>query len=183
MKLKQYIARHVGQWLGWKAEDHFPDIKECVVAVAPHTSNWDFFYGKLLGLAVGRKTHFLIKSDWFFFPMNHFFKWIGGIPVNRKKKNGSMTDRIAELFRKKHNLCIGITPEGTRKPNPDWKKGFYYIAKKANVPILLTYIDYKKKIACIAEKFVPSNDEAADMLYIKNFFRNVTARKPANFAI
>ena len=94
-----------------------------------------------------------------------------------------MTDRVAQYFKEKKKLSLGITPEGTRKPNPDWKKGFYYIAKKANVPILLSYIDYAKKKASIAEIFVPTDDEAADMQYIKNFFSNVTGKIPANFAI
>ncbi|MBO7233329.1 MAG: 1-acyl-sn-glycerol-3-phosphate acyltransferase [Bacteroidales bacterium] len=183
MKLKQRLAIGLSKLLGWKFEDKFPDIQKCVIAVAPHTSNWDFFYGKLSSLAVGRKTHFLIKSDWFFFPMNYFFKWVGGIPVYRNKKNNSMTDRVAQYFKDKKKLSLGITPEGTRKANPDWKKGFYYIAKKANVPILLSYIDYAKKKASIAEIFVPTDDEAADLQYIKNFFKNITGKVPANFAI
>ncbi len=183
MTLKQRMAVGLGKLLGWKFADNCPEDKRCIVAVAPHTSNWDFFYGKLAALSIGRKTHFLIKSDWFFFPMNYFFKWIGGIPVYRNKKNGSMTDKVAALFKDKQELCIGITPEGTRKANPDWKKGFYYIAKKANVPILLTYIDYAKKKACIAEKFIPTDNEAADFEYIKNFFKNITAKFPAKFAI
>lgn len=183
MKLKQRIAKGLIKLLGWKSEDKFPEIKHCVVAVAPHTSNWDFVYGKLTSMAVGRKSHFLIKSDWFFFPMNYFFKWVGGIPVYRKKKNNSMTDKVAQYFKEKKELCLAITPEGTRKANPDWKKGFYYIAKKANVPILLSYIDYAKKKACIAEKFIPTGDEVADIQYIKNFFKSISGKIPANFAI
>ena len=94
-----------------------------------------------------------------------------------------MTDKVAQYFKEKKELCLAFTPEGTRKANPDWKKGFYYIAKKANVPILLSYIDYAKKKACIAEKFIPTGDEVADIQYIKNFFKNISGKIPANFAI
>lgn len=94
-----------------------------------------------------------------------------------------MTDILAELFRQKRHLHLAITPEGTRKRNPDWKLGFYYIAKKAGVPILIVALDYKVKEVKILDLFTPTSDEAADITAIKNKYRGITGLHPDKFAI
>lgn len=181
MTFKQSFYRFICRCLGWQAEDLYPEVKRCIIVLAPHTSNWDFIMGKLTAGSVGRKGMFLIKSDWFFFPLNLFFKAIGGIPVYRNKRNAHMTDAVADLFSQREELCIAITPEGTRKANPHWKKGFYYIAQKAQVPILLCQLDYEKKYGGITELFYPSGDEEADLRHIKDYFKNVQGKHPENF--
>lgn len=183
MTLRQKTARFFLKCLGWKVLDLAPKYKKCVLVIAPHTSNWDFFYGKLGGDALQRNGKFLIKDDWFFFPMNLFFKAVGGIPVNRKNKNAHMTDVISDMLKGMDDLCIAITPEGTRKPVSHWKRGFYYIAKKANVPIILAKLDYGKKLITIGQVIFPGEDEEADMLAIKNYYRGVRGKIPKNFML
>ena len=106
---------------------------------------------------------------------------LGGIPVYRDKKMGS-TDRLAALAMESKEFHLCITPEGTRKPNSEWKRGFYYIALKAKLPILLYGVDYKeKKIEC-TKTIVPNGDVEGQMAEIKDYFKRFVAKKPENFA-
>ena len=112
------------------------DLPKCIVCVAPHTSNWDFIVGKLFYTSIGCNAGFLIKKEWFFFPFNLLFNWQGGVPVDRGKRT-SVTDQMVERFKTSERFQLAVTPEGTRKRAKDWKKGFYFIALKANVPIVV----------------------------------------------
>ncbi len=178
------MKKALSNWLlrvsGWKKGDIGENVPKCVICVAPHTSNWDFVIGKLFYVSIGRKASFLIKKEWFFFPFNLLLGSMGGIPVDRKK-NKSVTDQMAEEFNKRHTFHLAITPEGTRKMATEWKRGFYYIALKANVPILLAYIDYKKKEVGVKTLFYPTGDVDADINTIRSYYQGVTARHPANF--
>ena len=106
-------------------------------------------------------------------------KLLGGIPIDRSKKN-NVTDIIAEEFNKRDSLIIGLTPEGTRSLNYEWKKGFYYIAQKANVPIVLAYIDFKKKKVGYNKLLIPTNYED-DIIMIKKYYSNINAKYPEKF--
>ncbi len=180
--IRQKLANLILRVAGWKVVVTQPNIDKCILCVAPHTSNWDFVMGKLCYTAVGRDSSFLIKNTWFFFPFDIFFKWIGGVPVDRSKRS-NLTDKMAELFASKDKFQLAITPEGTRKRNPNWKKGFYQIAVKANVPIMLLYLDYGKKEAGITGLFYPTGNEDADIKEIKRFYKDVQACIPENFTV
>jgi 1-acyl-sn-glycerol-3-phosphate acyltransferase len=175
-KLSQWILRMAG----WKVVLTTEEPPKSVICVAPHTSNWDFIVGKLSYWAVNRKTSFLIKKSWFIFPFGQMFSAMGGIPVDRSKKT-SVTDQMAEEFKKREIFHLGITPEGTRALRQRWKMGFYHIALKANVPIELAYMDYKKKEMGIKEVFMPTGDEKADMDHIREYYKDMNARFPEKF--
>lgn len=179
MNLSKFILNKI---LGWKVVNIQPDVPKCVIIVAPHTSNWDFVIGKLAYSSIGRTANFLIKKEWFVFPFNLFFKSIGGIPVARNKNN-SMTKVLAKEFEKHDKLQLAITPEGTRKPVKEWKKGFYFIALKAQVPILLIGLDYAKKEAIMLDLFYPSGDYEADLIKIKSYYKDIKGRHPENFIL
>ena len=168
--------------LGWKTNVTVPNYDKCVICAAPHTTNWDIFIGKLFYGAIGRKTSFMMKKEWFFFPLGVIFKAVGGIPVYRGKRN-SLVDQMAERFAASQKFNLAITPEGTRKANPHWKKGFYYIALKAQVPILLIGIDYEKKTITATKEIIPSGDIDKDIQEIKLYFKDFKGKKPENFAI
>lgn len=181
MKIKQAIYRFIYcKILGWKAVFTVPDYDKCVVCAAPHTSNLDLFIGKLFYGATGHKTSFMMKKEWFFFPVGLIFKAVGGIPVDRGKKT-SLVDQMAAVFQNKKKFHLAITPEGTRKPNKHWKKGFYYIAQKANVPIVLIGIDYEKKTITAGKAIFPSGDIDEDMKEIKLYYKDFKGRHPENF--
>ena len=168
--------------MGWKVIDPFPVIPKCVLVVAPHTSNWDFIVGKLAYNSLGRQANFLIKDEWFFFPFNIFFNKIGGIPVNRDR-NESLTTKLADAFEEREWMHLGITPEGTRKPAKEWKMGFYLIAMKANVPILLIGLDYGKKEIRVLDVYYPTGDYNKDIVEIKEYYKDIKAKKPENFIL
>ena len=149
--------------LGWKTNVTVPDYDKCVICAAPHTSNWDLFIGKL-----------------FFFPLGLIFKAVGGIPVNRGRKS-SLVDQMTEKFANSKHFHLAITPEGTRKANPNWKKGFYYIALKAQVPIMLIGIDYPSKTISSTKAVMPTGDIEKDMREIKLYFKNFKGKNPENF--
>lgn len=181
MKQKLYSFIYY-KLLGWKTNVTVPNYAKCVICAAPHTTNWDLFIGKLFYGAIGRKTSFMMKKEWFFFPLGILFKAIGGIPVNRGKK-ASLVDQMAQRFSNSSYFNLAITPEGTRKANPNWKKGFYYIALKAQVPILLIGIDYEKKTITATRELMPSGDIEKDLKEIKLYFKDFKGKKPENFAI
>lgn len=177
--LSKFIITKV---MGWKVIDPFPVIPKCVLAIAPHTSNWDFIVGKLAYNSLDRKANFLIKAEWFFFPFNIIFSRMGGIPVKRGR-NDSLTNKLAEVFKTRDWMHLAITPEGTRKPVKEWKKGFYFIALNANVPILPIALDYGKKEAKVLDVFYPTGNYEEDIVKIKNCFKDIKAKKPENFIL
>lgn len=181
MQLSKKISQFILNLFGWKVVNTFPYVPKCVIAVAPHTSNWDFIIGKLAYTALGRNARFLIKKEWFVFPFNLFFGSIGGIPVDRNK-NQSLTDTLAKEFEKRERFHLAITPEGTRKRVKNWKKGFYFIAHKAGVPILLIALDFGKKVASVLDIFHPTGNVDEDMRAIRAKYKDIQGRHPENFA-
>ena len=180
--MKKRLFRAILRAAGWRVEVSTPDYPRCVICVAPHTSNWDFILGELAYGAIGRYAGFLMKKTWFFFPLNLLLRAMGGVPVERTAAS-SLTDVLADRFAHSPRLAIAVTPEGTRKANPDWKRGFYYIALKAQVPIVLAYIDYKEKCIGMTRSLFPSGDIEKDMAEIKDYYRHRHARYPRNFAL
>lgn len=171
------------RWLerrGWTLERGVPLPDKAVVCIAPHTSNWDFVYGMLFKKALRLKISFLMKKEWFAFPLGGFMRGLGGIPVDRAK-HALLTDAIADEFARHGKFYLAVTPEGTRSYNSQWKRGFYFIAQKAQVPIALGYIDYARKRMGIGRVFVPTGDVEADMAAIKDFYRTVGAKYPEKF--
>lgn len=168
--------------MGWTknvSEDH---PEKFIICLAPHTSNWDFMLGQLYMRAEGMKINFLMKKEWFFWPLGPIFKSLGGIPVYRQKKT-SMTDAMAETAKKAEQFRLCITPEGTRSKTAEWKKGFYFIALKAGLPILLYGVDYEKKLISCKKTVIPIGDVETDMRDIKLYFKDFKGKKPENFTI
>ena len=177
--MKNLISKKLLSLFKWELDTSIELPKKCVVCIAPHTSNWDFIVGILFKYATNLQASFFMKKEWFRFPLSIIMKSLGGIPIDRSKKN-NITDIIAEEFNKRDSLIIGLTPEGTRSLNYEWKKGFYYIAQKANVPIVLAYIDFKKKKVGYNKLLIPTNYED-DIIMIKKYYSNINAKYPEKF--
>lgn len=166
----------------WTVNVTQPMPAKFVACMAPHTSNWDFVIGILYSRAEGIRMNFLMKHEWFVGPLDKFFHRLGGIPVWREKHT-SMTDVLAEEAANAASFRLCVTPEGTRKRNPDWKRGFYYIALKAHIPILLFGLDYKKRVVQCTKTVIPSGDYDSDIRIIKDYYKDFVARHPENFTI
>lgn len=162
---------------GWRVEGRLPDVNKMVVIVAPHTSNWDF--PVLLGVAFALriKARWLGKDSLFRRPFGALFKWMGGIPVNRSAPQ-NLVSQAVEMFRGSENLILAIPPEGTRSKVSHWKTGFYYIALGAETPIVMGFMDYKRKVSGLGPTFHLTGDIEADMEIIRSFYVNVTAKYP-----
>ncbi|MDD3077841.1 MAG: lysophospholipid acyltransferase family protein [Paludibacter sp.] len=176
----QKFSKFILKLFGWKTIVSAPEPSKSVICVAPHTSNWDFPIGKLTYWSLGRDASFLIKKSWFKFPLNIFFKSMGGVPVDRSKRN-SVTQQMVEEFNKRDKFQLAITPEGTRSLNHKWKMGFYHIAVQAEVPIQIAYIDYSKKEMGIKTIFEPTGNEENDLKQIQSFYKGIKGKFPERF--
>jgi 1-acyl-sn-glycerol-3-phosphate acyltransferase len=169
-------------WLsGWKIAQKPPaDLKKCVLLAAPHTSNFDFVYGRLGATILGMNTRFLIKKEVFKGPIGWLTRQAGGIPVDRRKNN-NILEVVSDLFKNNDSFYLMITPEGTRKLVKKWRKGFYAIAMEANVPIGCVYLDYRKREVGFGMLLHPSGDFEKDLAKIQDFYRDKSARHPDRF--
>lgn len=165
---------------GWRLIRPTDNPPKSVICVAPHTSNYDFILGKLYYSAIGRRANFLMKKDWFIFPLGLVMKAMGGIPVDRSQRF-SLVDRLAESINARSRVTLAITPEGTRRATDRWKTGFYRIALATGIPIQLAVIDYKKRELGIFETFWPTGNEERDLHYIRSRYSKEQARFPENF--
>lgn len=178
------ISRFLLKFFGWKANVTVPFRDKCIICVAPHTSNWDFILGELYYASQGRKAGFLMKKEWFFWPLGGIFRRMGGIPVARSKKT-SLTEQLAETAQRSDYFNLAVTPEGTRSLATTWKRGFYFIALKAGIPIHLYAIDGKNKTIECTREFFPTGDVEADMKEIMAYYKLYEGRAiyPEKFAV
>ncbi len=168
--------------MGWTVEVNQPTPNKCIICVAPHTSNWDFIIGKLYYTSIGLTSNFLMKKEWFVWPLGNLFRKIGGISVERSKHT-SLTDALAQKANEANSFSLAVTPEGTRSLVKQWKRGFYYIALKAKLPILLYAIDYANKRIVCTQTLTPSGNVDADMRIIMNYYSQFQGKHPEKFAI
>lgn len=180
--MSNFYHRLLFKRMGWSEQVTIPHRDKCIICVAPHTSNWDFIIGQLYYRSLGRTAGFLMKKEWFFWPLGILFRKMGGIPVYRSKKT-SMTDTLAERIKEMERFELAVTPEGTRSKVTTWKRGFYFIALKAGIPIQLYDLDYKHKAIRCTKELMPTGDVEADMREIMEYYKNSNAKYPEKFAI
>lgn len=171
------LARIIMWSLGWRVKGKLPDLPKFVLIGAPHTSNWDFvlFLGLIFHLRAN--VHFMGKAELFRFPIGWFFRYCGGVPVDRKKSTG-LVEQMVKVYNDSEKFILTIAPEGTRHHVVEWKRGFYHIAKGAGVPIVMAVVDGKNKEVRVGQVFQPTDDLEADMTAIQGYFTGVTGINP-----
>ena len=162
---------------GWQVKGAFPNIPKFVAAVAPHTSNWDFFIALAVKLACDLEVKFLGKHTIFFWPFSVFLEKWGGIAVNRSSAHDVVV-QIADKFAHHEQLILGIAPEGTRKYQPEWKSGFLRIAYAADVPIVPMAIDFSTKTFIVMPAITLTGELDVDLTQIKSCFNKEMAKYP-----
>lgn len=176
-----FFSRVILRMFGWEAVNMLKITPgNCVIIVAPHTSYWDFIIGRLSLSACKLNGKFLIKKEMSKFPFKLLFKISGGIPVDREH-GSSAVKHVVDIFKNYKDLCIIITPEGSRKYTTNWKKGYYFIAMAAKIPIVLSYLDYSEKKCCLSELLYPSGNYEEDFKIIEQFYRGRVAKFPNDF--
>jgi len=165
---------------GWRREGRIPDIPKYVVIAAPHTSNWDFPITLAMLFAFKLKVYWMGKHTLFRRPFRAFFRFLGGIPVDRSRST-NVVEQSVQAFGERVELAMMISPEGTRGNVSYWKTGFYHIASRAGVPIVLGFLDYARKRGGFGHVMEPTGDTDADMETIRVFYAGVTGRHPEKF--
>jgi 1-acyl-sn-glycerol-3-phosphate acyltransferase len=178
--MRHWLAKTLLTLFGWRVEGRMPDAPKCVLIVAPHTSNWDFPVMLALAVALRIKATWMGKHTLFRPPYGWIMRRLGGLPIDRTARN-NVVEQAVEWFRTRDRLVLAILPEGTRKRTPYWKSGFYHIAKGANVPIVLGYADFKRKVGGIGGVIMPSGDAEADMAMIRDFYTGMVGKRPEQF--
>ena len=167
---------------GWKIIGKFPDVKKSITIFAPHTAHIDAIHGKLGFTELGIKYLFLSKKELFFFPMNIVMKKFGSIAV-RGVANKNAIYQVIDILNDADELHVVISPEGWIKKVTKWNKGFYYMALKAKVPIVVTYLDYKKKELGIKGVIYNVQDFKSVMKQINNMYKGVSGKRPEQFVL
>ena len=162
---------------GWRLVGEPPKLKKYVAIAAPHTSGWDLIYGLGAKFIWDIKAKFFGKQELFFFPLGNILRSVGGLPVDRFSKHG-VVEIAVEKFNTHDEFILAMAPEGTRDYAPVWRKGFYYIALQAQVPIALGYIDFGKKEVGFGPTFYPTGNYDADIVQIMNFYKPIQGKHP-----
>ena len=167
--------------LGWKIDGFFPKhLKKYVIIAAPHTHWQDFPLGILVKWIQQAPINYIGKASLFKPPFGFIFRWLGGTPVNRSESTNKV-QAIVDVFNSREKFILALSPEGTRKKIDTWKTGFYYIAKGANVPIVLGTLDFENKQVKISEPYNLTGDLEKDFEYFYDYFRGVKGKIPENF--
>ena len=174
----QTIARRLLRTLGWTPVGGRPDgVRQCVLVAGPHRTNWDLFYMLLTAVALNIPVTFLMKDTVFWWPLGYLWRYLGGIPVNRRERTNAV-EQVIHAFETHPVLYLVITPEGSRKNVGTWKSGFYHIAQGAQVPILTAFIDYPSKSAGTGPLLPTTGDLIADFDQLADFYEQRTSLRP-----
>lgn len=174
------IARALMLLTGWRFEGALPNLPRFVLIVAPHTSNWDFPAGLMAMFGLGIRGTFLGKDTLFRRPFGFFFRWLGGIPVDRSSPNNVVEQTIG-YFRTRDRIILALSPEGTRKKIPRWRTGFYWVAVGAGVPIVPVAFDFPRKRFVLHPPQTMTGNAEKDLAHLHGFFNAAQAFRPENY--
>jgi len=174
---RRQFARLAFALTGWRVSIEHPVPAKCIVIGAPHTSGADLFATWFLMLVTGMNFSWAAKDELFFPPLGWFLRAIGGIPVNRRART-DFVGQMVKHFETRDAFVLGIAPEGTRGTKTFWKTGFYFIALRANVPMVFGYADYQRKVVGFGPMMMPSGDLDADFEHIKRYYSAISGRFP-----
>ena len=175
-RFMEWLGRSALRAGGWRMEGAFPDIPKAVVIAAPHSSNWDGFWGFAAKAGLGLKLSIFGKHSLMAIPLlGRLLRWQGVIPVDRSAPHG-VVEQAVQALRGADRMWYAIAPEGTRKWVERWKPGFWHIARNAGVPVIPAYFDYANKVIGIGPPFELSDDMHADIARIQRWYKPYKGR-------
>jgi len=177
--VKKLLASAVLRLCNWQVHGVAPDFDQGVVIAVPHTSNWDFVWMKLMAWSLGWDINWLGKHTLFKGPRGPIMRWWGGVPVDRRGKQ-DMVSQVVMRFDAGDKLMLAIPPEGTRSRSETWRSGFYHIARGANVPVVLSFLDYGTRSGGVGPSIRLSGEVTKDMNEIRQFYRGMQGKFPQN---
>ena len=171
------IAKLILRFGGWTAVGGLPRAPKAVIIAAPHTSNWDGFWGLVYKISIGLEVHFFAKHSLFWFPLGTLLRALGGIELDRSRAGSAVQQAIA-WFEKEEKFYFGLAPEGTRGRTGGWKSGFYRIALGASVPVYLGMLDYGRRRVGLGARLDLTGDVETDLDACRRFYADVRGRWP-----
>lgn len=180
--LTRLVCASYLQLNGWKVRGDWPALDKAVLVAAPHTSNWDGVNMLATAGFYRVKLRWMGKKSLTQGPFGWLIKWLGCVPIDRSGAN-DVVRAMADAFAAAPRMILAIPPEGTRSPTREWKTGFYHIARAANVPLILSVLDYSTKTASLAAIVMPSGDYEADLRVIQSYYANATGKHADKFTI
>jgi 1-acyl-sn-glycerol-3-phosphate acyltransferase len=165
--------------LGWKTEGTLPSTDRALFIANPHTTNWDAFIMVCVAWAMGMKLAWLTKEDLTRTAFWRLARAFGAIPIYRDQKKGQVV-QVVEAFKRSEKMWLAVAPSGTRKKTEAWKSGFYYMAFHAQVPVILGFLDYRRKVGGTGPSFLLTGDVKADMDKMRAFYKDVQGKYPEN---
>jgi 1-acyl-sn-glycerol-3-phosphate acyltransferase len=173
----RFLSRIYLRRQGWRVVGQLPDIPKFVIIGAPHTSNWDFVMFLALAFVLRGNLRYMGKKQLFYPPYGWFFRWCGGVPVDRSRPQG-LVEQTVRAIREADYFQLVITPEGTRSKVGEWKRGFYHIANQADIPVVAGYVDSRTMTCGIGPTFTLTDDMEADLRNIQAFFKDKVGINP-----
>jgi 1-acyl-sn-glycerol-3-phosphate acyltransferase len=167
--LRAAFGRGVLALFGWRVEVTLPAGPKGIIIVYPHTSNWDFPVGYLAKLVIRLPLRWAGKDSLFLGPFAPVFRWMGGIPVNRREHTGFI-GQLSREFSERTWMWLALAPEGTRKRTDHLKSGFWHLALAARVPVGLAYIDWDEKVVGLSRYVELTGDEARDLATLREAY-------------
>jgi 1-acyl-sn-glycerol-3-phosphate acyltransferase len=180
--IKRWIGEAFLRVAGWQMDGERPAVDRYVIIASPHTSNWDMPFMLAMAFVYDIPVRWMGKHTLFKAPFGPFFKRLGGIPIVRHRPGG-VVGQMVEHFENNESLVLMVPAEGTRSHVEYWKSGFYHIARKANVPVVLSYLDVGKKVGGIGPAVDLTGDMSADMDKIREFYAGMTGFRPENVGV
>ncbi len=178
--MKRLLARTFLRLTGWTPDGGRPSPKRYVLIAAPHTSNWDLPYLLAFAWLFDLRISWMGKHQLFRPPLGFLMRWLGGVPVQRDQR-GDMVSQMAKVIKDADTIALVVPAEGTRGYVPYWKSGFYHIARAAEVPIVLSYLDYSRRVGGFGLAIELTGDLSADMDEIRIFYADKKGKYPDLF--
>jgi 1-acyl-sn-glycerol-3-phosphate acyltransferase len=180
------LAQALLRMAGWRVQFDGLPARQGVIAVYPHTSNWDFVWGVLAMWAIGLPLAFWAKDSLFRVPLfGRWLRWIGGRPVDRRAAQGVVgqtAQALAEARARDEFMWLGLAPEGTRSRTAGWRSGFYHVATQAGVPLALAFIDYRRREIGLDSAWRVHGDAESDVACFAQRLGTRVGRNPDNAA-
>jgi len=166
---------------GWRVGTDWPsEIPQSVIVAAPHTSNWDGLTMVAVAGWYRVKLNWMGKAALVKGPLGWLVKRSGCVPVERTSANDAV-EQMRQAFAARPVMHLAVAPEATRTANPDWKTGFYHIARSAGVPLLMAVLDYRTRVVRLEGPLQTTSDTAGDLAKVLAFYAEADGKYPERF--
>jgi len=168
----------------YRVEGSFPPLPSYVIVFGNHSTHWDTFWT----MCVTRYARFGNRVSWIYaeklergwprFLVAPWLRYFGGLAIDRSLSGQNRVDHIVAVITSGKHPIFGIAPEGKRRWTPHWKSGFYFIARKADVPLVLLVVDYGKRVIHVGPRIDLTGDVRRDMDPLRAHFPRFTPKFP-----